>query len=73
MPAVWPTNTAHDADAPQTAEELIEICLRDLLAGGDLGALHRTLPEASGKLDHGVSPVVAAHGQSQSKVIPSTL
>jgi hypothetical protein len=73
MAAMRPTDAAHDAYAAQAAEQLVEIGFRDFLASGDFGALHRALPKASGKLDHGVSSIVAAHGESQSKVIPSTL
>jgi hypothetical protein len=71
--AMRTADAAHDTDAAQAAEQLIEVGFGDFLARGDFGTLHRALPKTSGKLDDGVSSVVAAHRKSQSKVIPSTL
>src|SRR5947209_8353476 len=44
MTAVRTAHAADDAHAPQAAEKLIEIRLRDLLARGDFGTLHGPLP-----------------------------
>ena len=66
MAAVWAAHAADDADATQAAQQLDEVGLGNLLAGGDLGALHRPLPIAAGKLDDGMGAVVATHGKSQS-------
>jgi hypothetical protein len=62
--AVWPAHGADNADSPQATQELIEVGLGNFLAGSNFGALHRALAEASGKLDDGVSAIVAAHGES---------
>src|SRR5437764_15424322 len=64
MPAVRTADAPDDADATQPAQQLVEVGLGDLLAGGDFGALHRALPETSGELDDGVGTIVAAHGES---------
>jgi hypothetical protein len=61
--AMRPADAANDAYASQAAQQLVEVGFGDLLRGSDLSALHRPLPVASGKLDDGVSPIVAAHGQ----------
>src|SRR5437588_579195 len=63
--AVRPADAADDADASQPAQQLVEIGLRYLLAGGDFGALHRALAVTSGKLDNRMSAIVAPHRKSQ--------
>src|SRR5437879_1509497 len=62
--AVRAAHTADDPGAAQSTQQLVEVGLGDLLAGGDFGALNRPLSIAAGKLDHGMSAVVTAHRQS---------
>jgi hypothetical protein len=64
--AMWAADTVHNAYPAQATQQLVEVGLRDFLAGSDFGALHRALAETSGKLDNGMGAIVAAHGQPQS-------
>src|SRR6266566_954785 len=66
--AVRPTHAADDADAAEAAQELVEIGLGDFLARGDLRALHRALPGATGKLDNRMRAIIAAHSESHRKL-----
>jgi hypothetical protein len=61
MTALGTANAADETGAPEGRQELIEVGLRDRLAAGDDGALHRALAVMVRQLYEGAYTVIALH------------